>query len=111
MGIIAALLMFNCNLHFNQLGCVETHLSCIKMMSTIKIGGTHCLNYEQRLAASYLYCVETGGAVRGNTDYSDYLDMVDSLSNPYSDSEFNLWEKPGYWSNLKKQIGPIQAQE
>lgn len=110
MGIIAALLMFNCNLHFNQLGCVETHVKCVTTMSTIKIGGLACMNRDQRLAAAYLYCVETGGDFSGSSySYSDYADLVTYLANAYATKPgFNIWEKPGYWAKITKKMQTIK---
>ena len=112
MGIIAALLMFNCNLHFNQLGCVETHVQCVTTMSTIKIGGLTCMNRDQRLAAAYLYCVETGGDFSGDTSYSDYADLVRYLDADYNNhSGFNLWEKPGYWAKIQEQMKSLSSKK
>jgi len=105
MGIIAALLMFHCNLHFNQQGCVDTHLRCIETMSTIKPGDVSTLNPDQRLAAAYLYCVETGGEVTSDVSYSRYLDMTHFIEDNYgNNSGFNVWEKPGYWEKIIKQM-------
>jgi len=77
MGIIAALLMFTCNLHLNQSACVENYSSCITTMSSIKIGGLSLLTPEERIASSYVFCVETDGALE-DSDIR-YMDMVEEM--------------------------------
>jgi len=103
MEIIVALLMFNCNLHLNQDSCVDTHLKCIETMSTIKINtGNRCVSKEQRIAASYLYCVETGGDVNSELDY---VGLVESMHSPYNPNRgWYLWEKPGYWEKFQENF-------
>ena len=76
MGIIAALLMFTCNLHLNQTACVDSYYSCVKTMSSIKIGVLSLLTTEERIASSYMYCLETGGDLDSDINY---LDMVESM--------------------------------
>lgn len=102
MGIIIALLMFNCNLHLNQTACLDQHVKCVETMSTIKVGGDlACLNHDQRLAVSYLYCVETGGEVGSDLDHRSILDAMEGY-NQYAG--FYLWEKPGFRESLQRQI-------
>ena len=92
MGILVALLMFNCNLHLNQNFCINKHVGCITTMSTIKLGGeVALLTHNQRLAASYLYCVETSGEIDSDLNYVGLVESMNNTYNPYSG--WNFWEK------------------
>jgi len=93
MSVIMALLMFTCDLHINKEVCVDTHVECIKYMSSIKIGGLGCVTQEERLAGAYLYCVETGGRLNSDIDFSS---MFNSLENY---DGFQLWQKPNLLKN------------
>jgi len=107
MEIIIALLMFNCDLHINKEVCVDTHVSCVEMVSTLKksIGG-HLLTKEERLAAAYLYCVETGGQIDGSLDLPGLFDAS------YEGFEgFQLWEKTDHWKKMERRMELQLAKE
>jgi len=89
MEVIIALLMFNCNLHLNFDWCVKKHESCVDTLASIKqtestglstkLGGAYAsLSYSQKLAVSYLYCVETGGVIRPDINLDNILDVLQS---------------------------------
>jgi len=102
MEIIIALLMFNCDLHLNKEVCVDTHVNCVEIVSTLKksIGG-HLLTYEEKLAASYLYCVETGGKIDSSLDLPGSYDLRD-----YDRFDgFQLWQKPDFLENMENRLG------
>ena len=100
MEIIITLLMFNCGLHLNQDWCVKQHVSCIETISSIKIGVEFGqFSHEQRLAVSYLYCVESGGEISDDLNVGDFVDALKKL-NEYG--RLSTWKKPGNLQFYKK---------
>jgi len=112
MGVIIALLVLNCNLHLNQQACLETHVKCIETMAATPLNNSsmRCLSRDKRVAAAYLYCVESSGNIHSSIDYATLVEDlygVNSISNnPYAG--FNVWEKPGYMENMANQISLLK---
>ena len=109
MGIITALLLFTCNLHLNQTACLDTYTKCIENMSTIKVGGLSLLTNDERLAASYFYCVETDGNIDSTSDYIALVRELHDLSNREDSiliednfAGFHTWQKPDFFKDIVK---------
>jgi len=96
MEIIIALLMFNCDLHLDKDSCVDKHVKCVEIVSTLKrsIGG-HLMTHEKRLAAAYLYCVETGGSLDSSLGFPKMSDSLEDYDG------FHLWQKPDFGMNAE----------
>lgn len=99
MGIIIALLVFNCNLHLNQNWCVEQHVSCVKTISSIKLGGEFgLLSQEQKLAVGYMYCIENDGNISNDIDLNAAVEAFKAFD---FYGGFHAWERPGYLQALQ----------
>lgn len=73
---------------------MEQHVSCVKTISSIKLGGEFgLLSQEQKLAVGYMYCVENEGNISNDLD----LDVVVESFKAYDIyGGFHVWQKPGY---------------
>ena len=104
MGVIIALIILNCQMHLNCDLCVDSQISCVDMLMSLKQEKQDphwMLPYETKLAYSYEYCKTSEGRVFPEEQERYDALLEEFLNNPYAG--FFLWEKPGYIANLLRQ--------